>query len=55
MRERPARSFTGFVGVGQKEDFNMGPPPFEGNIEGRIGLGMRTFRFEGHGEAVVKG
>lgn len=52
MRERRARSFTGFVGVRRKEDFNMGPPHFEGNIEGRIGLGMRTFRFERHGEAV---
>lgn len=45
--ERQARSFTGFVGCRSVEDFYAGPPPFEGNIGGRIGLGMRTFAFGG--------
>jgi len=52
IRGRAARSFTGFVGQRSSEEgvFRMAPP-FEGNIQGRIGMGMRTFGFAGHGLA----
>lgn len=53
IREIRARSFTGFVGVREVGDFNMGPPPFPANVEGRVGMGMRTFPLGSHGEAVV--
>lgn len=49
IREVKARSFTGVVGLKNPGSFNKGPPPFKGNIEGRIGLGMRNFCFWTHG------
>jgi len=52
IRGRAARSFTGFVGQkGSEEGVFRMAPPFEANLEGRIGLGMRTFGFAGHGLA----
>jgi len=46
FRDTPARSYTGFVGQATAEEFKQ-MPPFEGNLEGRIGLTMRTFSFRG--------
>jgi len=52
MRGRAARSFTGLVGQrGSEEGVFRMAPPFEANMEGRIGMGMRTFGFAGHGLA----
>jgi len=52
IRGRASRSFTGFVGQrGSEEGVFRMAPPFEGNMEGRIGMGMRTFGFGGHGLA----
>ena len=52
IRGRAARSFTGFVGQrGSEEGVFRMAPPFEANVEGRIGMGMRTFGFAGHGLA----